>query len=247
MLYSICIDDIHRGDDIKCTKCNEFLHFNCAGLREANFRKMSSTPKEKWYCSTCKTKKTAASPVFLPVKSSQIVNDDTLNSVVDSVNFLCSQFDDFNNQLKHLFSTINDLECENKRIIEENVFLKKETVNLSERIDELEQKTLECHIEILGVPEIKQFVQTLFKQLQPNWVLMLQLKKLIDYNQNFLINPEYYLCASTPWMKKIKFMEIAKTQKLVAKDLDSTWNGTAIYFNDKMTYTCRNLFFNARK
>jgi len=46
-------------------------------------------------------------------------------------------------------------------------------------------------------------------------------------------------------MEKIKFMEIAK--KLVAKNSDSTWNGSATYFNDKMTYTIyRNLFFKAR-
>lgn len=41
-------------------------------------------------------------------------------------------------------------------------------------------------------------------------------------------------------------MELAKKHKLVAKDLDPTWNESAVYFNEKMTYTYRNLFFKAR-
>lgn len=41
-------------------------------------------------------------------------------------------------------------------------------------------------------------------------------------------------------------MEIAKKQKLAVKDVDSTWIGSAIYFNDQMTYTFRNLFFKTK-
>lgn len=40
------------------------------------------------------------------------VTYETLKSVVDSVNFMSSQIDNFNNQLKHLLSTINDLKCD---------------------------------------------------------------------------------------------------------------------------------------
>jgi len=77
----------------------------------------------------------------MPGKS-QTVTDETLKSVVDSVNFMSSQFDGFNNQLKHLLSTINDLKCENKRITLENLLLKKETENLSGRLNKIEQKTV---------------------------------------------------------------------------------------------------------
>lgn len=77
----------------------------------------------------------------MPGKS-QTVTDETLKSVVDFVNFMSSQFDGFNNQLKHLLSTINDLKCENKRITLENLLLKKETENLSGRLNKIEQKTV---------------------------------------------------------------------------------------------------------
>lgn len=68
---------------------------------------------------------------------------------------MSSQFYDFNYQLKQLFATINDLKSENKRISENNLQLKKEAVTLSGRINILEQKALDCHIEIVGVSEIK--------------------------------------------------------------------------------------------
>jgi len=84
MLCSICFEDILQGDDIKFANCKEFLNFNCAGLKEVNFRKISSTLKEKWTCSTYKTKNLIVSPVILPVKS-QTVTNETLKNVVESM------------------------------------------------------------------------------------------------------------------------------------------------------------------
>jgi len=47
-----------------------------------------------------------------------------------------------------------------KKITEESVFLKKEMVTLSGRLNKLEQKTLECHIDNVDVPEIKNEICT---------------------------------------------------------------------------------------
>jgi len=116
MLFSVCTDEIHQGDEIKCVKCHEFLHFDCSGLREANFRKMSKSLKEKWSCSNFKVKKVATTPVL-----TQPITDETLQNVVDAVNFMSSQFDDFSLKLKQLISTVNDLKNENKRIVEPNL------------------------------------------------------------------------------------------------------------------------------
>ncbi|KAF0748808.1 E3 ubiquitin-protein ligase TRAIP-like [Aphis craccivora] len=54
MLCNICNDDIFDSDDIKCSTCNEFLHFACAGFRETSFRKMSNNDKLNWCCNNCK-------------------------------------------------------------------------------------------------------------------------------------------------------------------------------------------------
>jgi len=56
--------------------------------------------------------------------------------------------------LKDLVSSINDLKIENKQI-KENLTLKKEMSNLSNRINILEQNALDCHFEIVGIPEYR--------------------------------------------------------------------------------------------
>lgn len=154
MLCTICNEDILQGDDINCATCKEFSHFNYAGFREANFRKMSKMLKYQWSRSTCKTQRTPISQTTSQGKT-QTITDERLKSVVNFINFMSYQFDDFNHQLKRLFITINNLKSENKRITEENVLLKKEKKTLSMRLNKLQQKSLDCHIEIVGVPEIE--------------------------------------------------------------------------------------------
>jgi len=60
MICSICNVGISTGEDIKCKLCNEYLHFACAGFREAAFRKASETSKNTWVCSSCKPNDTLA-------------------------------------------------------------------------------------------------------------------------------------------------------------------------------------------
>ena len=54
MLCNVCNDDVFEGDDIICSKCDGFMHFACAALRETSFRKMSKTAKQNWCCNKCK-------------------------------------------------------------------------------------------------------------------------------------------------------------------------------------------------
>lgn len=88
------------------------------------------------------------------------INDETLNGVIDSVQFMNMQFDNFGQQLKTLVSTINELKDDNKHIKEENIVLKKEILKLSQRVNILEQKSLECPVELIGVPEIQNEIRT---------------------------------------------------------------------------------------
>ena len=55
MLFSVCVDDIFGGDDIKCFTYKENLHSTCADFRETTFRKLSVASREKFSCSKCKT------------------------------------------------------------------------------------------------------------------------------------------------------------------------------------------------
>lgn len=57
-------------------------------------------------------------------------------------------------------STINELKDENKQIKDENVVLKKDILNFSQRVNIIEQKSLECHVELIGAPEIQNEICT---------------------------------------------------------------------------------------
>jgi hypothetical protein len=41
-------------------------------------------------------------------------------------------------------------------------------------------------------------------------------------------------------------MDLTRKKKMVAKHIDDKWNNTAIYVNEQMTSTFRNLFFKTR-
>ena len=71
----------------------------------------------------------------------KLITDETLKGVIDSVQFMSTQFDHFGQQLKSLVSTINVLKDENKRIKEENIVLQKEILKI------LQRKSLKCHVE----------------------------------------------------------------------------------------------------
>lgn len=54
-----CLKNISDAEGIKCTSCLTWLHFYCAELTEADFKKILPMNRIKWKCSTCKSKKKA--------------------------------------------------------------------------------------------------------------------------------------------------------------------------------------------
>lgn len=185
-------------------------------------------------------KKVATAPVL-----TQPITDETLQNVVDAVNFMSSQFEDFSLKLKQLISTVNYLKNENISIVEEN----KEIVAVSRRLNKLEQKSLECHMEIVGVPEIdNEICMNTIKKIVTKLGSDVAIKKVFRLPSKFTDKPrKLSVCFSFNSLnEKNNFMEIATKQKLAVKDVDSTWTGSAIYLNDQMTYTFRKLFFKTK-
>lgn len=128
MLCVICNNNVHQGDEFQCIRCKEFTHFICAGFREEQFCKMNKQAKKIWSCTSSKfgryknnlLRKTNKS---LTSKGNEIT-DEILNGVIESVQNMSTQFDNFSQLLKALVSTINELKDENKCIKEENTVLK---------------------------------------------------------------------------------------------------------------------------
>lgn len=159
MLYNICNDDIYDGDDINCMKCNSFMHFGCASLRETTFRKMSKASKQKWLCNSCKyidpsvKKSEPSTSTILEYKDMECLTNENFKNLIDSVNFMSEKFDGFGKQLQELITSIKDMKEENQILKEQNSKLKSDIVLLDKRMNILEQKAIENYVEIMGVPE----------------------------------------------------------------------------------------------
>ncbi|KAF0711660.1 E3 ubiquitin-protein ligase TRAIP-like [Aphis craccivora] len=253
MLCVVCNNSIHQGDEIQCFICKEFTHFICAGLREGKFRKLNKQAKDNWSCNTCKFSKEqdknnllSNTNKLLTSKGNEIT-DETLNGVIDSVQFMSTQFDHFGQQLKSLVSTINELKDENKQINEENIFLRKELLNLSQRVNIIEQKSLECHAELIGVPEIQNEICTdTIDKITSTLGLEIKVKNAFRIPSKSTDKPRKISVCFMSVEEKHKVMDLMKKKKMVAKHIDGKWNNTAIYVNEQMTSTFRNLFFKTR-
>ncbi|CAI6376684.1 unnamed protein product [Macrosiphum euphorbiae] len=118
---------------------------------------------------------------------------------------------------------------------------------VSGRLNKLEQKSLKCHMEIVGVPEIdNEICMNTIKKIVTKLGSDVTTKKVFRLPSKFTDKPRKLSVCFNSVNEKNNFMEIAKKQKLSVKDVDSTWIGAAIYFNDQMTYTFRNLFFKTK-
>lgn len=129
-------------------------------LRESAFRNMSKTAKQKWSCSKCKSNETnlnqpVAKIVSIEKHTDSInVNNETINNLVKSVNFMSDKFDSFGKHLKELVTTINYIKVENYFLKEENCKLKNEVALLDKRMNVFEQKAIEKLVEIVGDQEV---------------------------------------------------------------------------------------------
>lgn len=249
MLCLICVDEIFQGDELKCSSCNEFLHFTCAGYRESNFRKLSKATKSIWCCSNCKIKKTSNSIENSPPQPNKMneISDETLKGVIDSVKFMSSQFDSFGKQLADLILSITDLKNENKNFKEENMRIKNELNTLSRRVNTLEQQSLECHMEIVGIPENKNEVITnIMEKINSKLGTEVIVKNISRIPSKFSDKPKKISVIFNSLDDKNRIIERVKKEKIVAKDLDVSWKVSPIYFNNQMTQANKTLFFRAK-
>lgn len=241
MICLICNEEIYKGDELKCNKCNEFLHFGCAGLRETIFRKMKNESKELWNCSKCKNNKD------LNKHKTSSFSDSTIESLVESVEFMSGQFESFKNQMKDILSTLGELQTENKIIREQNVKNKEELILLNKRINILEQKSLKCNVEIIGVPEDKQenCVETI-KQIASNLKVELSIQNAFRVYSGDKNKIRKIVATINSKENKRNLINEARKSKLTTKQVCEKWDNANIYINEQLTQTNRNLFYKTR-
>lgn len=68
---------------------------------------------------------------------------------------MSEKLDDFKSELRDIIKTINDVRSENKQLKEQNLKLTNEISEANKKINFIEQKIFENHIEIVGCSGIR--------------------------------------------------------------------------------------------
>lgn len=250
MLCSICNDEINTGEHIKFKLCNEYLHFVCAGFRESVFKKISEISKKSWICSSCKPKdKSSTKPLAQNVVNNNVstFSNDTIETLVKSVEFMSEQFDIFKNQVKEIFSTLKQIQSENKLIKDQNIELSAEVLQLNKRINSLEQRSIENNIELVGVPEsVDESCVDIVNKIASNLNVEIVVHNAYRVFSGKNKNPRKIVASINSKESRHQLLTQSKKMKIKANQLHQEWENNNIYINEQMTQVNRNLFYKAK-
>jgi len=245
MLCSVCTEDIFQGDDIKCSKCKDYLHFSCGGMRENNFRKMAKVNKEKWCCAKCKS--TIINTSITQEEDAFVGSNETLSNLTESVKFMSNQFDMFGKQLSEVLDSIKELKEENKSLKEINFKLNVDIASLSKKINVLEQNAIISNVEIIGVPEQKnENCVEVVENIATKLGVKLSVLNAFRMYSKFSNRPTKIIAKLNSPETKKQLMEFAKKRKLITKHLNENWENGNIYINNELTAFNRDLFYKTR-
>lgn len=164
MASCVVCDEEVPDNSIKCRHgCS--LHFECAPLKEATWKKKAN--KEEYECPVCRDKSKEQSPVsakemrkFMRSVTLKLNTIDdvkaqltTIEELKQSVSFLSDKFDTAISDLEDSKKQIRELETKVERLSAENASKDGLVTNLQVRVRELEQYNRNRNIEITGVTE----------------------------------------------------------------------------------------------
>nr|XP_022908626.1 uncharacterized protein LOC111419968 [Onthophagus taurus] len=158
---------------MQCESCSVWFHSKCTDIPKGSVAALS-IPGASWRCKVCRSPESrrrsslfcpppAAPPVpSLPAATLESVLDavreirsdlKTLNSryadLVESVQFCSNKVSEFEGVIGRLHNQFKLVE----KITAENVTLKREVVDLTSRVSELEQYSRRSNLEIQGIPQ----------------------------------------------------------------------------------------------
>jgi len=100
-------------------------------------------------------------------------------------------------------------------------------LKLSQRINILEQKSLECHVELIGVPEIPNeiCINTVAK-IASTLGLEMKVKMLLSYHQSSRINLGRFKPVKSVKEKRtvMDLWDLMRKMKILAKHINDKWN-----------------------
>lgn len=144
-----CEVEINEGASITCNICKLVFHYECAGVREATFKKKSLADRAATKCLNCR------SP---PVEPST-----TLEDVIGAIQKLQESVDGIQSEQQKVSLLIAELREEQKKTSEEIKDLVKSQQFLSDQYDELQEKVEKIQVLESTVSEQRKIIQEMKK------------------------------------------------------------------------------------
>lgn len=155
----VCKEKVIAEDAVQCyLECKGAFHYECAQVKEVQFRKRSPTEKLSWGCSECRqVRKTNQSPgvVTLSDVHAQLMNMNTtltsmqreMKDIVTSQKYLSDRYDEMEKKL----SVLGKIEKELQVVKEEQREKDKIIDELTNRLVHMEQYSRRHHLEFTNI------------------------------------------------------------------------------------------------
>lgn len=171
---SVCSKDFEKNYNVKnilqCSLCSCYLHVECTKVRTVE--KLKNVRKDTWRCDAC-VEKSQSDPVYqvlqkVLTQQSQIITQNNathvqLNKIANlevkaeehtkSLEFISQKFDDFTVFVQETQAALSSHEKMIHAVEDVQVKQQKEIQDLLTRIQDLEQRSRNCNLEISNVPE----------------------------------------------------------------------------------------------
>jgi len=230
-----CTDNVIKEDEIICSDCRISAHYYCQGINENNFNKMSKNTKNKWTCTDCKTKWDSNKKI-IPENE---VKCDNIKQLTESVQYMSDKFDNFNITVNRILNEMKELKEQNTKLLVINEKLSNEVQFLKTKVDDLEQRTLEKAVEIVGIPittneNCKSLVEEITHKLNIECNIVKAYRIKTQHKTDMKI---------IAWLSNIddknRLISEAKRMKLNANQYEENWPQSKIYINNHLTMVKR--------
>lgn len=155
-LCTVCVAKVTaKSPGVLCSgPCGQYFHGRCANISSDALKALNGIIGAQWFCNTCRTSNHNNSVIIDNEEAKSSSTDSTQQpSIIEAIENLRL---DFNNKYEEMKRLILEKNSEIKNLSDENTLLKGEIVNLSSRLDNLEQYSRRNNLEIHGVPEVEQ-------------------------------------------------------------------------------------------
>lgn len=219
-----------------CSNCKIGTHYYCQGVNENTFSKMSKNTKNKWTCNECKNKWNKKVDIYDSSKEKI-----TLENLATSVQYMSDKFDTFNATVNKILDEMKQIREQNQILYEKNEKLSTEVQFLHLKIDDLEQKTLDKAVEIIGIPTSpSEDCKTIVEEIANKLNIKCNVKKAYRISTK---NKDMKIIAwlTTKEAKK-ELLETSKKNKITTNQVHENWPSTRCYINEYLTKYRRVLF-----